>query len=308
MTDIDTEVRLAAFKWLEEQCLVYGETLPRKILEQGMIYELTRVPFIGPQGIFKPAILPEIPLSITTSPNSPYKDEHTPDGFLMYRYRGTDPQHRENVGLREAMIRKTPLIYLFGVVPGKYLPTWPVYIVGADPEALTFKVAVDEKLAGLVLPRTTSGYETRSNSDEDAKRRYLTVQTRQRLHQSRFRERVLAAYREECAMCHLRHPELLEAVHIIPDADPEGEPVVPNGISLCNLHHTAFDRYVLGIRPDYVIEVRGDILEEEDGPILRHGLQALNNQRIILPRASADYPDPKRLDNRYQKFKVFIPN
>ena len=105
MADIDTKVRLATFKWLEEQCLVHGDTLPRKILEQGFVFESTRVPLIGPQGIFKPAILPEVPLTITTSPNSPYKDEHTPDGFLMYRYRGTNPQHRENVGLREAMLR-----------------------------------------------------------------------------------------------------------------------------------------------------------------------------------------------------------
>ena len=305
MTDIDAKVRLAAFKWLEEQCQIYGETLPRRILEQGMICGSTRVPFIGPQGIFKPAILPEIPLSITTSPNSPYKDEHTPDGFLMYRYRGTNPQHRENVGLREAMLRKIPLVYLFGVAPGKYLPTWPVYIVGDDPTMLTFKVAVDEKQATQILPSEISGYEARSTSDEDAKRRYLTVQTRQRLHQQQFRERVLQAYQEQCAMCRLRHPELLEAIHIIPDSEPQGEPIVPNGISLCNLHHTAFDRFVLGIRPDYVIEVRGDILEEEDGPILRHGLQALNNQKIILPRSRTDYPDPERLDDRYKKFRAF---
>ena len=30
-------------------------------------------------------------------------------------------------------------------------------------------------------------------------------------------------------MCRLRHEELLDAAHIIPDADPEGEPVVSKG-------------------------------------------------------------------------------
>jgi Transglycosylase associated protein/HNH endonuclease len=40
---------------------------------------------------------------------------------------------------------------------------------------------------------------------------------------------------------------------------------VPNGLSLCKLHHAAFDRHFLGLRPDYVIEVRRDILKEHDG-------------------------------------------
>lgn len=306
MVDIGIKVRLAAFKWLEERCLIYGDTLPRKILEQGFIFESSRVPLVGPSGIFKPAAL-QLPLSITTSPNSPYKDEYTPEGYLLYKYRGTDPGHRDNRGLAEAMIRKTPLIYFFGISEGKYVPAWPVYIVGADPDDLTFRVAVDDKQAAKILP-PEAPYGAREESEDDAKRRYLTIETRHRLHQQRFREQVLEAYREQCAMCRLRHPELLEAIHIIPDSEPKGDPVVPNGISLCNLHHTAFDRFVLGIRPDYVIEVRKDVLEEEDGPILRHGLQALNHQKLILPRSVADRPDPDRLENRYEKFKSFSSN
>jgi putative restriction endonuclease len=308
MTDIDTKVRLAAFKWLEEQCQIYGDTLPRKVLEQGFIFQSKQIHLIGPQGIFIPKGL-SIPLTITTSPNSPYDDKDIGDGLFHYKYRGTDGQHRENKGLREAMIRKIPLIYLFGIGVGKYVPEWPVEIVEDNPSALTFTVAVDEKKNWFGESNAVKGtYPLRNETDIDAKRRYLTVQTRQRLHQQRFRERVLQAYQEQCAMCRLRHPELLEAIHIIPDSEPKGEPIVPNGISLCNLHHTAFDRFVLGIRPDYIIEVRGDILEEEDGPMLRHGLQALNNQKIILPRSRKDCPDPDRLSDRYEKFKKFILN
>jgi hypothetical protein len=36
--------------------------------------------------------------------------------------------------------------------------------------------------------------------------------------------------------------ELLDAAHILPDGHPKGEPVVPNGLALCKLHHAAFDR------------------------------------------------------------------
>jgi putative restriction endonuclease len=306
-TDVDARVRLAAFAWLEEQCRIYGETLPRTVLEKGMFFEGQRIHLISPQGIFKPAILPEIPLTITTSPNSPYNDGSVEGSYLHYCYRGTDPDHRDNRGLRQALLHRTPLIYLFGVVPGKYLPVWPVYIVGDDREALTFKVQVDEKKS--ILPsEPKEAYPIGEISGEDPKRRYITVQTLCRLHQQKFRERVLRAYREQCAMCRLRHPELLEAVHIIPDAEPEGEPRITNGIALCNLHHTAYDRFILGVRPDYVIEVRRDILEEIDGPMLRHGLQELKDQKLILPSASADYPDKNKLEVRYQRFKSFVLN
>jgi HNH endonuclease len=63
----------------------------------------------------------------------------------------------------------------------------------------------------------------------------------------------------------LRHAELPEAAHILPDGHPEGRPIVPNGLWLCALHHAAFDGNVLEVRPDLKVEIRLDALEEEDG-------------------------------------------
>ena len=79
MPDIDSRVRLAAFEFLSERSQVFGDVLPRDLLERGFEFEGRRVPPIGPQGIFKPAILPEIPLTITTVPvvegqARPYED------------------------------------------------------------------------------------------------------------------------------------------------------------------------------------------------------------------------------------------
>jgi hypothetical protein len=71
-------------------------------------------------------------------------------GFLRYRYRGTDPGHRDNVGLRLAKQRQTPPIYLHGIVPGLYEPTWPVFIVEDQLDALTFIVAIDDQIAAPV--------------------------------------------------------------------------------------------------------------------------------------------------------------
>ena len=85
---------------------------------------------------------------------------------------------------------------------------------------------------------------------QSPRRAYLTDTFRRRLHQVAFRERVLRAYAERCALCRLRHQELLDAAHITPDSDAEGEPVIGNGVALCKLHHAAFDRFTFAIRPD----------------------------------------------------------
>jgi hypothetical protein len=109
----DTEVRLAAFRFLEEQLASDEGVLSRKVLVEGFVYDGQRVPLMGPQGIFKPRVLRDIPLSITTvavveGETRPYDDAFGEEGLLRYRYRGTDPQHHENVGLRLAMQRRVP--------------------------------------------------------------------------------------------------------------------------------------------------------------------------------------------------------
>ena len=304
MDDLDAHVRLAAFRFLEEQVRLAPEdgALARDLLTRGFNYEGQRVPLMGPQGIFKPRILREIPLSITTVPitegeTRPYDDAFGPDGLLRYRYRGTNPAHHENVGLRTAMHRQVPLIYFHGVVPGLYVAEWPVYIVGDDPAALTFTVSVEERRFASLgsIPLDTDETEIR--------RRYVTRLFRQRLHQREFRERVVLAYQHHCAVCRLRRNELLEAAHIVADADPLGVPSVRNGLALCTLHHAAFDRHVIGVTPDYLVEVRADVLNESDGPMLVHGLQGFHGTRLFVPQRQAAQPDRRLLEERYSRFR-----
>jgi putative restriction endonuclease len=300
----DAEVRLAAFDWLSRQTSEQGDVLPRESLAKGFEYKGQRVPLIGPQGMFKPKMLSEVPLSITTAPHGPYDDSFDKDGFLLYKYRGTDPKHHENVGLRKAMFRRTPLVYFHGVVPGKYLSVWPVFIVGDLPEAFTFKVAADEMTYLSRFLESENSENTLREDDSLARRAYITSSVRQRLHQRGFRERVLAAYKDQCAFCRLRHRELLDAAHIIPDNQPGGDPIVRNGIALCKLHHAAYDSVLLGIRPDYIIQVRKDVLIETDGPMLRHGLQGLHNTRITIPRRAEHRPSPDLLERRWKIFET----
>ena len=129
--------------------------------------------------------------------------------------------------------------------------------------------------------------------------------TRKRLHQPVFRAQVLRAYETRCAVCALHHSQLLDAAHITQDRAPSGLPLVSNGLSLCKIHHAAYDGNILGIRPDYVVEVRQAVLIETDGPMLRHGIQALHMQKLrCLPKARRDRPDPERLDERWERFRL----
>lgn len=294
---MDTQIRLAAFEWLKEMVTLYDDVLPRNLLESGFKFKNETISLIGPKGIWKPRIM-ELPISITTSPNSPYDDGFTEEMFLKYRYRGTDPYHSDNVGLRELMQRNKPLIFFHGILPGKYLATWPVYIIKDSIQDLTFTIAIDDaKRIDIGEPLVVN-----EGTPEYYKKAYKTGEILIRLHQRSFRERVLRAYRNQCSLCQLRHSELLDAAHIIGDRDDLGDPIVQNGISLCKIHHAAYDKNILGISPDYIIKVRTDVLEEIDGPMLKYGIQSLNSKRIILPRRSDDWPDQERLQIRYENF------
>jgi putative restriction endonuclease len=295
-------VRLEAFRWLQDQVAIFGDVLPFDLLRQGFVCNSTRVPLLGPQGIFKPAALPALPLSITTAPNGPYDDSFTTANMLAYRYRGSDPDHRDNVGLRNAMRCKAPLIYFHGVAKGQYLAVWPVFVVADEPRALTFTVAADDERTAEAAALRTDGPSLEVR-DAEVRRAYITATVRVRLHQRAFRERVLHAYRNRCTICRLRHRDLLDAAHIVPDCTEAGDPEVTNGLSLCKIHHAAFDRLIIGIRPDYVVQVHPRILMESDGPMLRHGLQGLHNSPIFLPTAKRHHPDRERLECRYDKFR-----
>jgi putative restriction endonuclease len=298
--DIDLQVRLAAFSWLSEQVNSHGEdVLPRKLLEHGFEFQGQRIPLVAPQGIFKPQIL-DLPLSITTAPKGPYDDYFGKDDFLIYRYRGTDPNHRDNVGLRKVFELKRPLIYFHGIEPSKYLAVWPVYIIGDDPGNLAFKIAVDDRLPVVEFAESSTSRQIAEVSD--ARHAYLTGTVKVRLYQRSFREKVLDAYRSQCSFCRLKHRELLDAAHIIPDTYPEGKPTITNGIALCKLHHSAFDSFILGVTPDYVIQVREDVLEEEDGPMLQYGLKGLHQTKLILPNSKNNWPSRDSLAWKYDRF------
>ncbi|HQY32459.1 HNH endonuclease [Actinotalea sp.] len=231
-------------------------------------------------------------LSIVSSAAGPYDDTESDDGLLHYAYRKGDPFGGDNRKLRTAMDTGMPLI-LFRKEQANYLtPVMPVYVVDDEPERRQFLIALDEAFRFMGDVRHLA----------EPQRAYARRLAKQRLHQPAFRTRVLLAYETRCAVCTLRHGSLLDAAHIVPDSDPRGVPTTPNGLALCKIHHAAFDQHILGVTPDHRVQVRADVLAEVDGPMLRHGIQAMHGRALTLPRRAADRPDRELLAVRWEMF------
>lgn len=216
-------------------------------------------------------------------------------GSFAYRYEKDDPSTWTNRAVRRAMELQRPLIYFYGLEPGVYEAIYPVYVVADDPAGLTFHIAPDVASSIPIAPDADPGQLA-------ARRAYATATVKVRLHQRRFHQLVVKAYQVRCAVCRIRHDELLNAAHILPDRDHRGRPEVPNGLSLCKIHHAAFDAHILGVTPDYLIRIRHDILDEKDGPMLQHGLKDMHGAPLRVPSSALLQPNRDYLAERYQRF------
>jgi putative restriction endonuclease len=244
----------------------------------------------GRGGIWNPKDLVAT-LSILTSSDGPYADRES-DGFLTYSYQ-SGPEGGKNLKLRAAMEHRLPVLRFDKIAKATYQLIYPVFVVGDNPITREFTLTLDEAL------RLVPGGSQPLSPIEKA---YAARLVNQRVHQPAFRARVMLAYEGTCCVCTLKHPELLDAAHITEDGADGGDPVVTNGLSLCKIHHAAYDRLLLGITPDYEVRINQRLLDEIDGPMLRHGLQEMHQRPLTLPRQRADRPDPNRLGRRYADF------
>jgi putative restriction endonuclease len=302
--DTDLRFRLQAFEYLNRLTMGAVDALVTWHDLQRFQFEGAAHLLIGQRGIWKPRAL-EAPISITTSPPkpnrpAPYEDQIRPDDTLEYAYQGADPNSHDNAGLRRLMFEKRPLIYFHGIEKGLYLAAWPVYITADFPDNLRFII----DLSPAYEPAADVVGEGHNQPDTPLIPQHVFVPTKRRLHQARFRAQVMRAYRKRCAVCNLGHERLLDAAHIIPDSDARGTPVVDNGLSLCKIHHAAFDTNILGIDPDHVVHIREDILEEIDGPMLQHGIKDMHHAKLrTLPQRKHERPNREFLGYRFEEFR-----
>jgi putative restriction endonuclease len=244
------------------------------------------------KGIWNPRWM-SVTLSITSTPNGPYEDSEIEGGLFKYKYR-SGSSAGDNTKLRAAVASGVPLILFRWIASNIYVPHCPVYLIADNPDAGFVTVALDESLMFLSGDQLLSVHQ----------RRYAERVTRVRLHQPEFRGRVMVAYERKCTICDLQHPALLDAAHIIPDGEPLGAPVVENGLSLCKIHHAAYDQEFLGIDPDHQVHINQAMLVEKDGPMLKHGLQEMHGRTITLPKLAVQRPDRERLALRFERFRA----
>ncbi len=299
----DAPLRLAAFEHVHRLSRVYPH-LTAVELSPGFEFGGERIPLINPQrGIFKPKQMRYL-LSIKTVYPRPgarvwYDDQREVhrqifegDETVDYAFMGQDPDAADNRWLREAMENQVPVICFLGIAPGLYQAIIPTFILDWDPGILKARIAFGDADQPAFTP-----------PERATERRYALRAVKQRLHQASFREAVITAYNGRCAISGLPESLLLDAAHIIADADERfGQPIVSNGIPLSKIHHAAFDAHLIGIDPDYGLHVSDRLLSQRDGSMLE-ALKRLHGGTLHLPGRAKDRPDRDRLALRFERFR-----
>ncbi len=296
--DPDLELRQAAVARARELTQTYDDLVPLGRLREGFEYRGERVSFGSFQkGIHRSRLQRgQAALTVTTSFNDPYADAFDEQGRLFtYAYRKGAIDQADNRALRAAFELQTPLVYFRALARGQYLVVAPMFVTADDPGARTIVLEPGLPVQDMQPGGLISGPDVRA---------YATREARHRLHQQRFKLAVMRAYRHRCAICTLRERELIQAAHIVPDADADGIAAVVNGLALCAIHHLAFDRNLLGIDPDGVVHIAARLLREIDGPMLRTGLQGFHGAQIARPRREEERPDASRLQQRFDRFVI----
>ena len=149
---------------------------------------------------------------------------------------------------------------------------------------------LEKAIVGDLKPRDLRDLPARE------RRKVLQLVTR-KVRDARFRTNVLRAYDYRCCMCGLQL-DLLDAAHIIPVEHDRGTDETKNGLSLCALHHRAFDHALVAIKTDYSITSS----EKSFGELRRIGwdggeveFKAALRDQILLPPKRSLYPAPDYL-------------
>jgi len=228
-------------------------------------------------------------LSINTTLSGKYDDQEMHSGLWRYDYQSGSTEGK-NSKMRKAMELQLPLLWFRQQSTGSYVP-YKVFIISDFPNERYCLIAPDLALA------------VASQSESLIERRYAERLMRQRLHQPAFRAQVISAYETKCAICTLAHGQLLDAAHITPDREADSSTSITNGLSLCKIHHTAYDINIVGIDPNYKVHIRADILQEVDGQMLEHGIKEMNMRSLWIPPAKSKQPDRERLAERFELFQ-----
>jgi putative restriction endonuclease len=300
----EREIIAAAFDHIAQLELIYGDSVPARELQKGFIFENEVIHLQSANGIFKPKQFDNVVISVTTTISRTgsiniYKDYEGDDGSYHYAFEKPSTGKHRNQYLINNYDAEVPFIYFKAVAPAVYQCIWPCFIENVDHVKRFIKIIVGEKpriLGGATLDVLTKPKEIQA--------RYYVRESKSRGHQAEFREEVLKAYGRKCAISGLPEDKLLQAAHIIPDAEYSGIQTVRNGIALNYLHHKAYDSFLIGIDTEYTVHVSDTLRLLKDGPLLKHGILEFDNKRINLPRNRENRPDQDLLSRKFEKFTL----
>lgn len=171
---------------------------------------------------------------------------------------------------------------------GDYIRDWTaLHDLGATPDILPV-------VTGAVQTTVAGGVPDLAGMP--ARRQTAVRMVTEKVRDAGFRKRVIAAYEHRCAFCGVQM-DLIDAAHIVPVGHPQSTDETTNGVSLCALHHRAFDKSLVTFDHRWRIRVSNREVNRlrqagHDGglPEFRTGLRDV----IVLPadpmlRPRADY-------------------
>lgn len=141
----------------------------------------------------------------------------------------------------------------------------------------------------LAQTQASQGPETIDETDH--KISSLRCLVRVRLGQQSFRDKLMAAYRRQCAITGCTVEAVLEAAHIEPYSENENQDI-ENGILLRSDIHLLFDSGLIWIDVNYLVHTAEELNKTE--------YNQLEGRRISLPDNKRDYPSSKHIAWRNQ--------
>lgn len=214
-----------------------------------------------------------------------YSDDVTDEG-LIYHYPATVRGGRDENEVRSIKLCRELHLPLF-------------VIVKPHPSATTRDVRLgwvqnwNDRDSSILIQFSESeaepNYVDTSVLDESdfqlkQKRRTRRALAKVRPNQVQFRFEVFKRYGTGCAVCEIKHPDLLQAAHLCP-FQYGGSDDARNGLVFCLNHHRAFDKQLFRIDPyDLSIVVAGGVAQAELG-IHRRSIRHL--PRLPHPEALA---------------------
>jgi putative restriction endonuclease len=156
----------------------------------------------------------------------------------------------------------------------------------------------EEELVNLIAEnqetwKYTYSLFTRTKLPLVAEQPATLVQRIIRIRQAGFRRAIMQLYNYTCAVCELcivttDGESATDAAHIIPYHELQNDDL-RNGVSLCKLHHWAFDQGLISFSNSHRIVVSRELSEQKPTEWM---LTKLGKKRIQLPKRVQHYPAP----------------